>query len=54
MLSMNRSTLYTELVSGSLFGENTDRGTLGFGCIEALVNAGTANLIVNGYVRGGF
>ncbi len=48
MLSANRSTAYAELMSGQSFEERIFVGPTGVGCIEALVNAGTGNLIVNG------
>ncbi len=47
MTSANRSTAYAELLSGQPFEERINRGLGGVGCIEALTNAGTANLVVN-------
>lgn len=43
----NRSTAYVELIEGQAFEERIQYGFGGFGCIQALTNAGTANLIVN-------
>lgn len=47
MLSMNRSTAYWELLSGQPLEERITKGLGGIGCVEALMNAGTGNLIVN-------
>ena len=47
MRSLNRSTAYAELLSGQVFEETISRGHLGIGCVEALMNAGTGNLVVN-------
>lgn len=47
MLSANRSTSYGELLAGQAFEERAVYGFGGLGCIEALTNAGTANLIVD-------
>jgi hypothetical protein len=48
MSAANRSTAYGELVSGQSFEERVECGKIGgLGCIEALTNAGTANLVVN-------
>lgn len=47
MVAMNRSTNYGELISGQCLEEKVDYGFNGLGCIEALTNAGTANLIIN-------
>ena len=48
MVSANRSTTYAELVSGQTFEERITTGVVGgVGCIEALTDAGTANLIAN-------
>ena len=52
LLSMNRSTAYSEWIAGQAWEEDMLWGPGGFGCIEALVNAGTANLIVNDGVKG--
>ncbi len=43
----NRSTAYGELISGQTLEQRITHGFGGVGCIEALTNAGTANLIVN-------
>jgi len=48
MLALNRSTVYGELVSGQVLEQTIKRGVDGIGCIEALTDAGTANLVVNG------
>ncbi len=48
MVAANRSTAYAELLAGQTFEERVTRGLGGIGCLEALTNAGTANLIVNG------
>lgn len=48
MVAANRSTAYAELMSGQTFEERIRHGEIGgFGCVEALTDAGTANLIVN-------
>ena len=47
MVAANRSTAYAELLSGQTFEERVTKGLGGVGCIEALTDAGTANLIVN-------
>lgn len=47
MWAANRSTAYAELLSGQCFEEKIKHGIGGIGCVEALTNAGTANLIVN-------
>ena len=48
MCAANRSTAYMELVSGQTFQERIKHGEIGgIGCVEALTNAGTANLIVD-------
>ncbi len=47
MAAANRSTAYPEFVLGQSFEETIKHGFGGIGCIEALVNAGTGNLIVN-------
>lgn len=47
MVAANRSTAYAELLSGQAFEERISRGLNAVGCIEALTDAGTANLIVN-------
>ena len=43
----NRSTSYGELLSGQSLEQKIDYGFMGLGCVEALTDAGTANLIVN-------
>lgn len=50
MFALNRSTAYAEMVSDSLIQFSTQvKGTDpdGIACVEALTDAGTANLIVN-------
>lgn len=48
MLAMNRSTAYAEMVAlVQPFERRIHRGLGGYGCIEALTDAGTANLLVN-------
>ena len=47
MRALNRSTTYAELAEGILFSESAISGPGGFSCVEALVNAGSGNLIVN-------
>jgi hypothetical protein len=47
LLAMNRSTAYSEWPAGLVIEERVQRGPGGMGCIEALTDAGTANLIVN-------
>ena len=47
MVAANRSTAYAELLSGQTFEERIKHGIGGIGCVEALTDAGTANLIVN-------
>ena len=47
MLALNRSTAYGELLAGQVHERRLHRGLGGFGCVEALTDAGTANLIVN-------
>lgn len=47
LVAANRSTAYAEWLSGQAFEERITKAPGGVGCIEALVNAGTANLIVN-------
>ena len=47
MVAANRSTAYAELLSGQALEQREVYGFGGLGCIEALTNAGTANLIVN-------
>lgn len=45
LLSMNRSTAYSELVAGQAWQETVKWGLGGIGCIEALTDAGTASLV---------
>lgn len=47
MLAANRSTAYAELASGQVYPEKIVHGIGGIGCVEALTDAGTANLVVN-------
>lgn len=47
MVAMSRSTAYSEWLPGQAFEERVHFGPGGVGCIEALTDAGTANLIVN-------
>ena len=47
LVAANRSTAYAELLSGQLFEAKIHHGPMGIGCVEALTDAGTANLIVN-------
>lgn len=47
VVSLNRSTNYAELLSAQAFMERIKHGSSGVGCIEALTDAGTANLVVN-------
>lgn len=47
MLAANRSTSYGELLPGQLLEQKIHHGPGGIGCVEALTNAGTANLIIN-------
>lgn len=45
--ALNRSTNYAELLPGQSATEVISHGPGGYGCVEALTNAGTANLVVN-------
>ncbi len=48
MVAANRSTAYMELVPGQTYSEKINHAVIGgIGCVEALTDAGTANLIVN-------
>lgn len=47
MVAANRSATYVELLSGQPLEMKTLYGFGGLGCVEALVNAGTGNLVVN-------
>lgn len=53
MLAMNRNTAnYAELITGQSFEQKIRHGEPGgVGCIEALVDAGTANLVVNAFAQ---
>ena len=54
LVAANRSTAYAELVSGQTWEEQVKHGEIGgIGCIEALTDAGTANLLVNVATRQG-
>lgn len=53
LLALARSTAYAELVSGRVLEFATTRGHGGVAGIEALTDAGTANLIVNVAARAG-
>lgn len=44
--ALNRSTAYAELVSGESIEELVTVGTGGVSCVEALTDAGTANLLI--------
>jgi len=54
MVAANRSTTYAELVEDQMVSANVYNGIGGVGCIEALTDAGTANLIVNCFTSGSF
>lgn len=47
LLALSRSTAYAELVTGRVIEMRVNRGLGGVAGVEALTNAGTANLIVN-------
>jgi len=47
ILALNRSTAYAELTNGQTLEGRCVKAAGGVGCIEALTDAGTANLIVN-------
>ena len=47
LVAMNRSTAYAEYLSGLAKELQVNHGPGGIGCIEALVDAGSGNLIVN-------
>lgn len=53
MLAMSRSTAYAELIAGQTLEASVTMGPAGIGGVEALTNAGTANLIVNCFTRSG-
>lgn len=52
-MPLNRSTAYAELTVGQPFQFSVKQGEDGKGCVEALTDAGTANLIVNVASRAG-
>jgi nucleotide-binding universal stress UspA family protein len=56
MHAANRSTAYGELLAGQPFEQTIKTGMGGYGCVEAVMAAGTGNLIVMGAARrgGGF
>jgi hypothetical protein len=45
--ALNRSTAYMEIVSGRAIEQAVTVGPGGISCVEALTDAGTANLIIN-------
>lgn len=47
LVAANRSTAYFESLSGQTLEQRILHGLGGMGCVEALTDAGTANLIVN-------
>lgn len=47
LVAANRSTTYGELIFGQTIEEMVAYGFGGLGCIEALTDAGTANLVLN-------
>jgi hypothetical protein len=47
MRALNRSTAYMEIVSGRAIEQAVTVGPGGISCVEALTDAGTANLIIN-------
>lgn len=53
MRSLNRNTVYAELLSGQALSEKVSRGVGGISCVEARTDAGTANLVVNAAALGG-
>lgn len=54
MRALNRSTAYSELVSGQAFENSVYNGYGGFSGIEALTDAGTANLVIGCSTYGKF
>ena len=54
MQAMNRSTTYDELLENEIQEQVVHRGVSGVGCVEALTDAGTANLLVSVASTGGF
>jgi hypothetical protein len=53
MLALNRSTAYAELPAGTSQSVGVVKGPGGVACVEAKMDAGTGNLIVNATVRRG-
>mgnify|MGYP001562093983 CR=1 FL=1 len=54
MKSLNRSTAYAELLEGQTFEQSIQsEGPGGFACVEALTDAGTANVVINAAVGRG-
>ena len=53
MLALNRSTAYAELPAGVTQSVGVVKGPGGVACVEAKMDAGTGNLIVNAMVRRG-
>lgn len=49
LMALNRSTAYAEMLEGGLFQARVSKGVGGVASVEALCDAGTANLIVNCY-----
>ncbi len=49
MFSLNRSTAYAEMLENSLTQFRTTDRSESTACVEALTDAGTANMIVNCY-----
>lgn len=47
MVAANRSTVYSEWLSGQCLEAKIKHGVNGIGCIEARTDTGTANLVVN-------
>ena len=50
----NRSTVYAEIVEGQAISGDIQYGFGGTGCLECLVNTGTANLVITAITRGIF
>ena len=53
MLALNRSTAYAEIPAGITQSMGVVKGPGGVACVEAKMDAGTGNLIVNAAVRRG-
>lgn len=47
IVAYNRSTAYSEWLPGQLFQERITKGFQGIAAVEALTDAGTANLVIN-------